>query len=184
MKLNKRSMAFPAIALAASLSLAACGTQAASHAAPAVTHTVTAPAATPKPAHTGGAAPTTPAPKVIVVPAPVYAAPPPAPAPVQPAYFTNATSVVTQFYQDITDHNYSGAWALGGSIIGGGSYSGWAAGYSTTESVSLGTFSAFGSNQVRVRLTALQSGGWVKTYEGTYTVSDGVIVAASIVQTG
>ena len=182
MKLNKKFIAIPAIALAASLSLAACGSQAASHAAPAVTHTVTAPAATPKPAHTGGAAPATPAPRVIVVPAPVYAAP--APAPAQPAYFTDATSVVTQFYQDITDHNYSGAWALGGSIIGGGSYSGWVAGYSTTESVSLGTFSAFGSNQVRVRLTALQSGGWVKTYEGTYTVSGGVIVAASIVQTG
>jgi len=73
-------IAVPAIALAAGLSLAACGSQAASHAAPAITHTVTAPAATPKPAHTGGAAPTTPAPKVIVVPAPVYAAPAPAPA--------------------------------------------------------------------------------------------------------
>jgi hypothetical protein len=78
MKLNKKLIAVPAIALAASLSLAACGSQAASRTAPAVTHTVTAPAATPKPAHTGGAAPTTPAPKVIVVPAPVYAAPAPA----------------------------------------------------------------------------------------------------------
>ena len=75
MKLSKKFIAIPAIALAASLSLAACGSQAASHAAPPVTHTVTAPVATPKPAHTGGAAPTTPAPKVIVVPTPVYAAP-------------------------------------------------------------------------------------------------------------
>ena len=80
MKLNKKLIAVPAIALAASLSLAACGSQAASHAAPAITQTVTAPATTPKPAHTGGAAPTTPAPRVIVVPTPVYAAPAPVPA--------------------------------------------------------------------------------------------------------
>jgi hypothetical protein len=73
-------IAVPAIALAASLSLAACASQAASPAAPAVTHTVTAPAATPKPARTGGAAAITPAPKVIVVPTPVYAAPAPVPA--------------------------------------------------------------------------------------------------------
>ena len=80
MELSKKLIAIPAIALAASLSLAACGSQATSRAAPTVTHTVTAPAATPKPAHTGGAAPTTPAPKVIVVPTPVYVAPAPAPA--------------------------------------------------------------------------------------------------------
>ena len=132
-------------------------------------------------------APTTPAPAktVIVQPAPaktVYV-PAPAPAPVQPAYFTNATSVVTQFYQDITDHNYSGAWALGGSIIGGGSYSGWVAGYATTRSVSVGTFNAYGSNQVQTSLRAVQTDGSLKIYEGTYTVSGGVIVAANIVQT-
>jgi hypothetical protein len=79
MELSKKLIAIPAIALAASLGLAACGSQPASRAAPPVTHTVTAPA-TPKPAHTGGAAPTTPAPKVIVVPTPVYVAPAPAPA--------------------------------------------------------------------------------------------------------
>jgi hypothetical protein len=73
MKLSK-VIAVPAIALAAGLSLAACGSQAASHAAPAITHTVTAPAAAPKP--------TTPAPapaKTVYVqpaaPAPVHVAP-------------------------------------------------------------------------------------------------------------
>ena len=79
MKINK-VVAIPALALAAGISLAACGSVKAPAAAQAVTHTVTAPAATPKPAHTGGAAPTKPAPKVIVVPTPVYAAPAPAPA--------------------------------------------------------------------------------------------------------
>ncbi len=107
----------------------------------------------------------------------------PAPAP-EPAYFTNSTAVVQQFYQDINNGNYSEAWALGGDNIGGSDYAGWVAGYDTTVSVSLGTFSAFGSDQVQASLSALQSDGSTNTYEGTYTVSGGVIVAASIVQTG
>ena len=47
----------------------------------------------------------------------------PAPAP-EPAYFTDSTAVVQQFYQDINDGDYSGAWALGGDNIGGSDYSG------------------------------------------------------------
>ena len=88
------------------------------------------------------------------------------------------------FYQDINDGNYSDAWALGGDNIGGSDYADWVAGYDTTVSVSLGTFSAFGSDQVQASLSALQSDGSTNTYEGTYTVSGGVIVAAAIVQTG
>jgi hypothetical protein len=91
---------------------------------------------------------------------------------------------VQQFYQDINNGDYSDAWALGGDNIGGTNYSAWAAGYDTTVSVSLGTFSAFGSDQVQASLSALQSDGTTNTYEGTYTVSGGVIVAANIVQTG
>ena len=107
-----------------------------------------------------------------------------APAPRPPAYFTNSTAVVSQFYQDITDQNYSATWALGGDNIAGTDYASWVAGYSTTASISVGTFSGFGSNQVRASLSAQQSDGSVNTYEGTYTVSGGVIAAASIVQTG
>ena len=133
------------------------------------------------------ATPTTPAPvapapaETVYVPVQAPAAPAP---PAEPAYFTNSTAVVQQFYQDINDKNYSAAWALGGSIIGGGSYSGWVAGYATTASVSVGTFRAFGSGQVQTSLSAVQSDGTTKTFEGTYTVSGGVIVAANIVQTG
>ena len=93
MKLNNL-VAIRAIALAAGISLAACGSVKAPAAAPAVTHAVTAPAATPKPTMP---APTTPAPvthtaapapgKTVYVqptaPAPVYVAP--AAAPVAPA---------------------------------------------------------------------------------------------------
>ena len=177
-------VAIPAIALAAGIGLTACGSVKAPAAAPAVTHTVTAPAATPKPTTP---APTTPAPTT-PAPAPVktvYVQAPAAPAPApEPAYFTSSTAVVQQFYQDINDQDYSDAWALGGDNIGGSDYAGWVAGYDTTLSVSLGTFSAFGSDQVQASLSAVQSDGITNTYEGTYTVSGGVIVAASIVQTG
>ena len=182
MKLNMLA-AIPAIALAASLSLAACGSVKAAAAAPAVTHAVTAPAATPKPTTP---APTTTAPTT-TAPAPVktvYVQAPPKPAPPPASNYTSSTAVVKQFYQDINDQNYSAAWAEGGSIIGGGSYSGWVAGYATTVSVSVGTFSAYGSNQVQTSLYAVRTDGSTKTYEGTYTVSGGVIVAANIVQTG
>ncbi len=178
MKLIKLAV-IPAIALTAGLSLAACGSEKAPATTPAVTHTVTAPAAAAKPTTP---APTTSAPapaKTVYVQAP--AAPAPAP---EPAYFTNSTAVVQQFYQDINNGDYSDAWALGGDNIGGGDYDAWMAGYGTTVSVSLGTFSAFGSDQVQASLSALQSDGTTNTYEGTYTVSGGVIVAATIVQTG
>ena len=178
MKLN-RVIAIPALALAAAVSLAACGSVKAPAAAPAVTNTVTAPAATPKPTTP---APTTPAPapaKTVYVQAP--AAPAPAP---EPAYFTNSVAVVQQFYQDINDGDYSDAWALGGDNIGGKNYAGWVAGYDDTASISVGTFSAYGSDQVQASISALQDDGTTNTYEGTYTVENGVIVAANIVQTG
>jgi hypothetical protein len=97
---------------------------------------------------------------------------------------TSAEAVVAQFYQDITDGNYAAAWALGGDNISGGvGYANWVAGYSTTASITLSTYSQFGSSTVRANLTATQSDGTLKTYSGTYTVSGGVIVAAHIVQT-
>ena len=75
------------------------------------------------------------------------------------------------------------AWALGGNNVSGGvGYDAWVAGYGTTESISLGTFSSFGSDQVQTGLSALQTSGAVYTYTGTYTVQNGIIVAAQIAQ--
>jgi hypothetical protein len=45
-----------------------------------------------------------------------------------------------------------------------------------------GTFSYFGSGQVQTVLSALQTNGAVYTYTGTYTVQNGIIVGAHIVQ--
>ena len=150
-------------------------------------HHGTAPAATAAPAKT--ATPTPPAaPKAVVprtttpAPAKIVYVPVPASA---PSSIVNAEAVVTQYYQDITDHDYSAAWALGGSNLSGGAgYSSWVAGYATTASISLGTFSYFGSDQVQVVITALQTDGSTSTYQGTYTVENGQITSANITQAG
>jgi len=109
----------------------------------------------------------------------------PTQAPAAPtAPLTNASAVVSQYYQDITNHDYASAWALGGDNIAGESYSQYVAGFSTTASISLGTVSDFGSNQVSAVLYATQTDGTVKVYDGTYTVSNGELVGASITQQG
>jgi hypothetical protein len=156
------------------LALAGCGSAAALPApkapAPTVTTTVFAPAQTITITRTA-------------TPPPATTAAEPAPQPQPQPQFANATAVVTQFYQDITDHNYTAAWALGGNNVSGGvGYDTWVAGYGTTESIDLGTFSYFGSGQVQTVLSALQTSGAVYTYTGTYTVQNGIIVAAHIVQ--
>jgi hypothetical protein len=171
---TSRIILLPGLALVV-LALAGCGSAAALPApkapAPTVTRTVSAPAktitrtATAPPATTPGAA--------------ASRAPTPQPRP----QFANATAVVSQFYQDITDHNYAAAWAEGGRNVSGGvGYDAWVAGYGTTESINLGTFSYFGSGQVQTVLSALQTSGAVCTYTGTYTVQNGTIVGAHIVQ--
>jgi hypothetical protein len=177
MKKITRAACVAGIALAAAALAAGCGTtKAASPPRPVVTKTVITmvPAATmTKPtASASSSAPTGPP------------AQPAQPAPAQPQ-FANATAVVSQFYQDITDHNYSAAWALGGDNISNGvSYATWVAGYAdTTASIALGTISDFGADQVQADLVATQLDGSVKTYQGTYTVQNGVIVAANIIQT-
>jgi hypothetical protein len=91
--------------------------------------------------------------------------------------------VVSQYYQDITDHEYRAAWALGGSNIAGTTYDRWVAGFGTTESITLGTISEFGASRVHAVLYATQTDGTLKTYAGDYIVADGVLVGASISQT-
>ena len=177
MKTNTRAGSVAGTVLAAAVLAAGCGTSAASPiATKTIVRTVPVETSTKPPASATSAAPATPA----AAAAPAQ----PAPAPAAPQ-FANANAVVSQFYQDITDHNYSAAWALGGANLSNGAgYATWVAGYSnTTASVALGTVSDFGSDQVQAELIATQLDGSVKTYQGTYTVQNGVIVAANIIQT-
>jgi hypothetical protein len=108
---------------------------------------------------------------------------PTAPAPAQPQ-FTSSIAVVNQYYQEITDRNYSAAWARGGSNLSGGvGYDAWVTGYGTTASITLYSQADWGSGKVTSYLSALQSDGSTRTYYGTYYVSNGVITSASIART-
>jgi hypothetical protein len=101
----------------------------------------------------------------------------------EPPKLANASSVVFQFYQDITNGDYASAWALGGKNIGGTDYKDWAAGYATTAGITLSTESEWNSTTVYATLVATQTNGSVYTYSGTYTVTNGVITTANIVKT-
>jgi hypothetical protein len=134
----------------------------------------------------------TPTPVVTVTQTPIPAItvtqpPAPAPAPVvtvtPPQKLANASAVVAQFYQDITNGDYASAWALGGKNIGGMDYRDWVAGYATTASIILRTESEWNSTTVYATLVATQTNGNVYTYAGTYTVTNGVITGANIVKT-
>jgi hypothetical protein len=109
------------------------------------------------------------------------AAPAPAPAP-QPQ-MTNASAVVMQFYQDLSNHDYADAWSLGGDNIGGSDYNGWVAGYATTASVDVTSYGTWNDGTVWADISALQTDGTTRTYSGIYTVANGVIVSANITQT-
>jgi hypothetical protein len=139
------------------------------------------------PASPAAAAPATAAPAATTAPTAATTTPasaPPAPAPAQPAK-TNPSAVVDQFYQDITNGDYSAAWALGGSNLAGGeSYADWEAGYSgTTASIDISSYGSFSGDTVWADLAATQDDGSVKTYYGTYTVTNGVITSADIRET-
>ena len=106
----------------------------------------------------------------------------PAPAPASPQ-LTNGVSVVLQFYADLNSHNYAAAWNLGGFNIGGSDYNGWVAGYATTASINVSSYGTWNDGTVWADISATQTDGSVRTYSGTYTVSNGAIVSANISQT-
>lgn len=109
--------------------------------------------------------------------------------PAQPATqaTTNGVAVVTQYYQDITDGNYSAAWALGGKNIAarnGQTYSSWVAGYGTTANINITSSGAWNANRVWCYITATEDSGAVYNYYGTYDVAGGMIVSGHIRQVG
>jgi len=165
-----RTITALAMATALGLAAAACGSPGNSPPAPAtVTHirtVTTAPVATP-------VTPT-------AAPAPTQAAPTPTQA--SSPGLSDPVAVVTQFYADITAHDYGAAWALGGDNIAGTSYANWAAGYGTTAAIAVTAAEDSGSDQVTASISATQTDGSVRSYSGTYTVQDGVITSAQITQ--
>jgi hypothetical protein len=97
---------------------------------------------------------------------------------------TNGMAVVLHYYQDLSNHDYQDAWNLGGSNLNRGTgYAQWVAGYDTTASISVTGYGTWSDGTVWTHISAVQTDGSVRTYDGTYAVANGEIVSANITQT-
>jgi serine/threonine protein kinase len=95
---------------------------------------------------------------------------------------TGPATVVLEYYQAIDNRRYYAAWELTSKTAPGG-YPRFAAGFAGTRRDVLRIQRVTG-DVVTVGLAAVQTGGLVKYYEGTYTVTNGVISGEDIQQVG
>lgn len=134
---------------------------------------------------TVAAAPSASAASTTVAPAPPAAQP--AAAPQQPAdqNVTDAWAVVSAYYGDIDSGNYEQAYALiGNGSTTGQSYQQFAGGFTCTGSQAVSENWDSG-DQANFDLAAGDScDGTTQYYAGTDTVTNGIIVAANVVQAG
>ncbi len=93
--------------------------------------------------------------------------------PAPPPPVITPAGTVQAYYAAINGHQYARAWRLGGRNSGS-SYSSFVSGFATTKNDTVTILSVSG-NVVTARVAALQADGTVKTYQGTYTISNGVI---------
>jgi tRNA A-37 threonylcarbamoyl transferase component Bud32 len=90
-------------------------------------------------------------------------------------------ATVRAYYTAINDHRYARAWRLGGRNSGT-TYSNFVSGFATTAHDAV-TIQSVSGNVVTAQVTAEQTDGTVKTYQGTYTVNGGVITQFNVQQT-
>jgi serine/threonine protein kinase len=119
-------------------------------------------------------------------------APPPVDHPTTPASAAKTpasaalgpAATVRAYYAAINAHNYHWAWTLvGGTKTQTTDYNGFVNGFNGTQSDQVTIVSVSG-NVVTVKLAATQTDGTVKNYEGTYTVTNGVITQSQIQPVG
>jgi eukaryotic-like serine/threonine-protein kinase len=92
----------------------------------------------------------------------------------------NPAQTVTAYIAAINSHRYHAAWDLGGrNSRPSTSYADFVHGYDTTARDTLTIVSVSG-DVVTARLTAEQTDGTVQFYQGTYTVSHGVITTFDV----
>ena len=89
---------------------------------------------------------------------------------------------MTAYFAAINSKEYNRAWNLGGRNTGT-SYQAFTQGFGTTAKDTATILSVTG-NVVTARIDAQQTDGTIKTYQGTYTVQNGVITAFNVRQTG
>jgi serine/threonine-protein kinase len=114
-------------------------------------------------------------------PAARTSSPPVTTSPPAPPVAAGPASTVQAYIAAINAHDYQKAWNLGGDNTGQ-SYSQFVQGFNGTAKDTL-TIQSVSGNVVTAQLQALQSDGTVKNYEGTYTVTNGVITTFHITQT-
>lgn len=95
---------------------------------------------------------------------------------------TGPVATVRAYVAAINGHRYARAWRLGGRNTGG-SYPQFVSGFGTTARDALTIVSVAG-HVVTARITAHQTDGTVDTYQGAYTVDDGIIVGFDVLQVG
>jgi serine/threonine protein kinase len=91
-------------------------------------------------------------------------------------------TTVTAYFAALNARDYTQAWNLGGRNTGS-SYTAYVNGFGTTARNTVTVLSVAG-NVVTARITALQTDGTVKTFQGNYTVTGGVITQFNVQQTG
>jgi hypothetical protein len=92
-----------------------------------------------------------------------------------------APATVQAYYTAINNHHYHQAWELGGKNTGS-TYSSFVNGFAGTAHDTV-TIQSVSGNTVNAQLSAQQTDGTVKTYQGTYTVTNGVITVFNVQQT-
>ncbi|MET9686323.1 hypothetical protein [Streptomyces coeruleorubidus] len=92
---------------------------------------------------------------------------------------TSPEGTVKAYFDAINAGDYKRAWELGGKNLQEGSYSSFVQGFEDTAHDSVTIVSVQG-NTVEVELDATQTDGTHRYFAGTYTVRNGVIVAADI----
>lgn len=95
----------------------------------------------------------------------------------------SASATVREYFRLLNARDFQGAWNVGGSSLAGGTgYSQWVSGYDHTTSTDVSIAGTSGDS-VEAYLISHQDNGKVKTYTGTYNVSGGKLLSASIHQT-
>ncbi|GAA2575078.1 MULTISPECIES: hypothetical protein [Streptomyces] len=87
-------------------------------------------------------------------------------------------ATVTAYFEAINDQDYATAWELGGKNLDP-DYDHFVAGFATTQRDEI-TVTGTSGDDVSITIVAWQTDGTQTTYEGTYTVGDGVITSADM----
>ena len=92
------------------------------------------------------------------------------------------SGTVRAYFAALNAHNYVKAWDLGGRNTGS-SYTDYVNGFGTTAKDTVTIVSVSG-HVVTARITAVQTDGTIKVYQGTYTVNHGVITQFNVQRVG